>query len=208
VAENGPVHPHAPSIQPVYLLVDASGSTARSGFNGACNLALPRLVEALETSVLPTFSLAILTYREAGATVLGLTDVRTLQFIPHISSSGFSGLAAGLRHLGGVIYRDAEQIRADQGRLQPALVVIVTDGLLTDPPHDLRLAYQDCCAEARGLLGKVLVVLAGDDVAASAAGLGQGLSEPDVDVVELAGIDAEVLSAVVAGWLTRPGLTG
>lgn len=208
VVENGHVHPHAPSIQPVYLLVDASGSTARTGFNDACNMALPYLIEALEDTPGAPVHLGILTFGATGASVLALTDVHALQFVPHISNHGFSSLASGLRLLGNVIYRDAEQIRADQGRTQPASVVIMTDGLLTDSADDLRIAYQDCCAEAAGLLGRVLLVLAGDGVAASAAGLGQGLAQPDVDVVELPVVDAEVLSAVVAGWLTRSAVTG
>lgn len=190
-------------VQPVYLLIDASGSTTHSGFNNAYNQALPDLISSMEQATTAAFHLSIVTFGAQPSLILALTDAHTLQFMPQVTAGGFSSLAAGLRLLGRVMFQDAEQSNADGLLRRPALVAILTDGQPTDSTDDVRSAYQDCCAQAGGLVAEVLVVLAGEDVAASVAGLGQGLMTPDVDVVELPVIDAEVVSMVVGGWLTR-----
>lgn len=191
------------AIRPVYLLVDASGSTAHSGFNTVCNMALPRLIGSLEESDRAAFHLSVLLFHTTGSTVLSLTPARAVDFIPSIASGGFSSLAAGLRALAAAAVHDAEQLAADHLRVDPALVVILTDGLPTDSAAQLRAAFTECCGDARADVDAVLVLLAGAEVAAALAGLGEGCAAPDVDVVELPAMDATALSDTVGSWLAR-----
>lgn len=193
-------------VQPVYLLVDASGSTQRSGLNSACNQTLPEVIDALERAACADFYLSLLTFGSEATTALSLSPLGHIQLLPQVPASGFSSIASGLRLLGAAVSQDYEQMHSDHLDPLPALAVVVTDGQPTDSADDIRLAYQDCCAYA-GTLGELLVVVGDVEVASSVAGLGQGLAKPDVDVVELPVVDSAVLGTVIAGWLARSRVT-
>lgn len=201
------VPPSNRRVQPVYMLVDASGSTQRSGLNSACNQTLPDVIDAIERADCADFYLSLLAFGSEAKTVLSLSPLPGIQLLPHVPASGFSGLSSGLRLLGSTVFQDYAQLHSDHVDPLPALAVLVTDGFPTDSADDIRTAYQDCCSRAR-MLGELLVVVGGDEVASSVAGLGQGLVMPAVDVVELPVVDSAVLGAVVSGWLARPRVAG
>jgi hypothetical protein len=142
VIEPEDVADFAGTVVPFYLLVDASGSTKRRGWLKLFHLALPAFVRTLEeletTELMPRMS--IISYGTDVSVRLALTAPSDLDRLPQFVSAGVSSLATGLSELRQVIDSDAIQLEVDGLAARRPTVVLVADGLPTDPPEALLVA--------------------------------------------------------------------
>jgi uncharacterized protein YegL len=116
----------------LYLLIDASGSTVRAGFNAGCNRALPELVTLLEERWGDAVRICLLSYGSGAAVRVPLTPVADLAMIPILTPDGLSSLASGLDLLGRTLEQDLRQLASDGVTSHPPVVVVLADGLPTD----------------------------------------------------------------------------
>jgi Mg-chelatase subunit ChlD len=131
----------------VYLLADASGSTARGGFAGGWRTAEPRLVALAERG---GHRICFLSYADEATLRVPLTPASDLVFIPEMRAYGLSSLAAGLRLLAGVVDQDRRQLSTDGIPTGRAVAVVVADGLPTDR-DDHVLAARDALGDGTDL---------------------------------------------------------
>lgn len=123
------------AARPVYVLIDTSGSTLRGDFAAGTQLALPQLVDAAASH--PGLLMSVLAYGTQADTLVWLTEPAGIGLIPAITPAGLSSLAAGLRLLADSIREDAARLAADGIRCLPPAVLVLADGLPTDPAADL-----------------------------------------------------------------------
>lgn len=143
--------------RPVYIMLDVSGSTVRGGFAACRDQSIPMLVD--EAARHAGLLVSVLGYATQANMLVWLSDPADIGLIPAVTPAGLSSLAAGLRLLARTAREDAARLAADGIACLPPAVLIVADGLPTDPADDL--------LAARGLV---------DD---SLAGVG-GLAAPPV----------------------------
>lgn len=136
-------------VRPVYILLDTSGSTVRGGFAAARSQAMPMLIDAAARH--GGLLLAILGYGTRAGHLVWLSDPADIRLIPEVIPSGLSSMAAGLRLLADSVRTDTARLAADGMTCLPPAMLIVADGLPTDPALVLleaRSALDDAIADA------------------------------------------------------------
>jgi hypothetical protein len=136
-------------VAPIYLLLDTSGSTARSRFVTAYNRCLPQLVDTLSSRTAPEPRLSVITYGTPAAVVLQLAPPAEIQHIPMLRPGGFGSLVAGFELLLRTMRSDLSQLEADLCTFDQPLAVVVGDDLPPDRAGPLLAARQ-----ALGRLGE------------------------------------------------------
>jgi len=158
----------------VYLLVDTSGSTVLHDVNAGCNLALPRIVQAIEAVAGAEARVCLASYGTGATLRLPLTAVGDLVSLPGLVAEGLSSMAAGLRLVAETAEADHKQLAADRLESADPVVVIVADGLPTDAAADVLLA-RDALDAALANPPQVHIV-----------------APPGVDVLALSGLRATI----------------
>jgi hypothetical protein len=166
------------ALRPVYVIRDTSGSTVRGEFALGCEQAMPLLVDAAARQ--RGLLLSVLAYGTRADTLVWLTEPADIELIPSVTPAGLSSLAAGLRLLAASVPADASRLAADGvDCLRPA-VLVLADGLPTDPAAELldaRSALDDALdaapfSKADGITDPVPVFAApGDTDPLAVAGL-------------------------------------
>lgn len=186
-------------IQPVYLVIDASGSTALDNWIGRVNALLPALVEQLELAddrVTHEVRLSMLTFGTSAVVHMPLSATSAIEFIPAIQSGGFTSLSSAFHALAATIAEDASSLTADGYNVVPATACFVLQGLPTDPPDHLIEALAEL--EARIERGSLhAVCCAGTDPVALR---GLGFTSPIYvgDTIDLSMLGASIARELVA----------
>ena len=127
--------------QPIYLVIDTSGSTVRDRWIDACNSVLPRVVESLEERQghrsEQAYLLCLLTYATTATLQFGLMDVSEINTLPALTPGGFSSLASALALLNEAVIADMIQLRSDGMGYAVPKVTVVMHGLPTDSASEL-----------------------------------------------------------------------
>jgi hypothetical protein len=182
---------------------DLPGWLAISGPGGTWAMSLTRSGDILTCGGL---LLAILVYGTQADTLVWLCDPAAITLVPGISPAGLSSLAAGLRLLADSVRADAARLAADGIASLPPAVLIVADGLPTDPVPALleaRSALDDAMADAAGAPADSLIPVfaappATDQLAV--AGLRMGFYPLATDMPDaLAGSIAAAFRELVTG---------
>jgi uncharacterized protein YegL len=139
--------------QPVYVLVDTSGSTARGGFAAACAQLLPMLIDAAAQRA--GLLISVLCYGTQARLLVGLNAPGDISMIPVLVPGGLSSLAAGLRLLAESVRQDARQLVADGIDCLPPAVLVLADGLPTDDDASLLAAANALADVAPGMAAPV-----------------------------------------------------
>lgn len=166
--QHDPGRPADGAVRPVYILVDCSGSTARGGVAAGFAQALPLLIDAAGRR--PGVLVALLGYSTRAQMLVRLSDPASIRLIPALAPAGLSSLASGLRLLAQSMPEDARQLAADQIRSLPAVVLVVADGLPTDPDIELLAARADL-DDATAQPAKLHAVVLGSTDRVAVAGL-------------------------------------
>ncbi|WP_300608287.1 hypothetical protein [Trebonia sp.] len=200
-------HPADGAVRPVYVVIDASGSTLRGGFATASQRALPQLIDAAAGH--PGLQMSVLAYGTRADTLVWLTEPADIELIPAVTPAGMSSLAAGLRLLADSVRHDASRLTADGVRCLPPAVLVLADGLPTDPAADLldaRSALDDALDTAAraaadgGPAGPVPVFAAPRDTDPLAvAGLRMTFEPLAAGTGDLAGYVVAIFARLLAG---------
>jgi hypothetical protein len=143
--------PDRPVLRPVYVLLDTSGSTVRNGFVSACERVLPQLVDTAGQR--PGVLLSVLTYGTQAEVLLSISEPGDISFIPALRPAGLSSLASGLQLLAGSVRQDIAQLTADGLACLPPGMLVIADGLPTDPAAGLLAARDALDTAVAGLPG-------------------------------------------------------
>lgn len=128
------------TVGPVYLVIDASGSTELDNWIGWVNALLPALVEQLEVveeQQTHEIRLSTLTFGTVAAVHVPLTATSAIDFIPSVQTSGFTSLSSAFRLLASTIAEDDSGLVADGYEVIPATACFILQDLPTDPPDQV-----------------------------------------------------------------------
>jgi hypothetical protein len=123
------------SVEPYYVLVDSSGSTARNAWLDSCYLALPSLVTALESDRSDPIAkrLCLISYATESSIQIGLSNPADIAELPPLRAVGLSSLASAFELLAEILPADQSQCRSDGESWSRPKVIVVMDDLPTDP---------------------------------------------------------------------------
>ncbi len=141
----------AGAARPVYVMIDTSGSTLRGGFAAGSQRALPQLVDVAASHL--GVLMSVLAYSTRADTIVWLSEPASIELIPAVTPAGLSSLAAGLRLLADSVGHDASRLAADGVPCLPPAVLVLADGLPTDPAADL-LDARSALDDALGAAGR------------------------------------------------------
>ena len=138
----------------VYVLLDASGSTVTGGFAAGCEQAMPLLIDSAASR--PGLLMSVLAYGTQADTLVRLSEPADIKLIPAVTPAGLSSLAAGLRLVAESVGRDAARLAADGIACLPPAVLVLADGLPTDPAAALLAARAELAAALAAALTATL----------------------------------------------------
>lgn len=128
----------------VYVLLDASGSTVTGGFAAGCEQAMPLLIDSAASRL--GLLVSVLAYGTGADTLVWLSEPADIKLIPAVVPAGLSSLTAGLRLVADSIRNDAARLAADGVGCLPPAILVLADGLPTDPAVGLLAARAELAA--------------------------------------------------------------
>jgi uncharacterized protein YegL len=128
-----------------YVVVDVSLSMRDSGALGEANAMLPKVADAIDANPMlaDLVRFGAVDFSDDARVVLRLSDLRDVQHLPPFTPRAGTSFAAAFRLLRHEIERDLDQLRGDGFRVHRPAVFFVTDGVPTDRPDDLQVAYDE-----------------------------------------------------------------
>jgi uncharacterized protein YegL len=132
-----------------YVVADVSYSMTQPGEGGsrmdAVNRIIPSVVSAIEGS--PTLGdlvrFGAIDFADDARVVLRLDDVRNVETLPVLTARGSTSYAAAFRLLRQEITNDIAQLKSDGFKVFRPAVFFVTDGEPTDPPDEMKAAFEE-----------------------------------------------------------------
>jgi uncharacterized protein YegL len=131
------------AVQPTYLVIDTSGSTALNGWIGRVNALLPTFVEKLERVEKQSsleVRISMIHFGTTASVFLPLTAATSIELIPTLRAEGFTTLSSAIRILATTISEDSASLHEDGYTVVKPVSWFFLHDLPTDRPDDVLTA--------------------------------------------------------------------